>query len=79
MNMGAKPYMISGTFNLVMAQRLARTICPVCKAKINIKEKDPRLYKFARETISNIEKDFLRKEMQIRKVPSDAWTDFVKE
>jgi type II secretory ATPase GspE/PulE/Tfp pilus assembly ATPase PilB-like protein len=62
-----------------MAQRLARTICPVCKAKINIKEENPRFYKFARETISNIEKDFLRKEMQIRKVPPTAWNDFVKD
>jgi type II secretory ATPase GspE/PulE/Tfp pilus assembly ATPase PilB-like protein len=49
--MGAKPYMISGTFNLVMAQRLARKICPHCKVKYNAKEEQPQLYKAALEAI----------------------------
>jgi type IV pilus assembly protein PilB len=31
MNLGAKNYQICGTFNLIMAQRLARKICTNCK------------------------------------------------
>lgn len=35
-NLGAAPYMVAGTFNLVMAQRLCRRICEDCKVEHSI-------------------------------------------
>ena len=37
-NLGALPYMVAGTFNLVMAQRLVRRVCSTCKKEISIKD-----------------------------------------
>ncbi len=37
-DMGLAPYAIATAVNLVMAQRLARRLCPVCKQKVEITE-----------------------------------------
>ncbi len=76
LNMGAKPYMISGTFNLVMAQRLARKICPHCMIKYNAKEEEPELYKAAVEAIGSMKKDDLAKELKLRGITAQQWEDF---
>jgi len=44
--------MIVGTFNLVMAQRLARKVCDHCKSKVNIKELYPQLYTNAKYSLA---------------------------
>lgn len=38
--MGIPPYLVAGTANLVLAQRLARKICPHCKTKFPASQKD---------------------------------------
>jgi type IV pilus assembly protein PilB len=66
LNMGAKPYMISGTFNLVMAQRLARKVCDHCKIEYNVKKENPEFYKAAMEAIGSMKKEDLIKELKLR-------------
>ncbi len=68
-NLWAKWFMISWTFNLVIAQRLARTICPTCKAKINVSQ--DKKYQRSRQCFSNMEPEFLKKEITLRKI--DPW------
>jgi len=46
--------MIAGTFNLVMAQRLARKICEECKEEYSLKEENPKLYKWIIEALSSM-------------------------
>ena len=46
--MGAEPYMIAGTFNLVIAQRLWRKVCPNCGQKVKIKPEDEVKFKNAK-------------------------------
>jgi type IV pilus assembly protein PilB len=36
-NLGAKAYMLAGTFNVVMAERLARKVCHHCKQPTSVK------------------------------------------
>jgi type IV pilus assembly protein PilB len=36
LNMGVEPFLITASVNLVLAQRLARKICPDCKAEIQL-------------------------------------------
>lgn len=38
-NMGVEPFLITSALNLVMAQRLIRTICPKCKEEIKLPTK----------------------------------------
>jgi type II secretory ATPase GspE/PulE/Tfp pilus assembly ATPase PilB-like protein len=35
--LGAEPYMLAGTFNVVMAERLVRKVCYHCKTQTSIK------------------------------------------
>ena len=47
-NMGIDPYLIASSLNLVIAQRLVRKLCPVCKeidSAYPLKNKDIRVYK----------------------------------
>ncbi|WP_321515391.1 GspE/PulE family protein [Marinifilum fragile] len=37
-DMGVPPYLLAGTINLTMAQRLIRLLCPHCKAEIDTKD-----------------------------------------
>ncbi len=77
-NMGAKPYMVAGTFNLVMAQRLTRRVCQHCKTKINVKEKFPKLYQYAIEAIASMPKQNLQYELKSRWITAEMWEDFKK-
>ncbi len=76
-NFGAKPYMLAGTFNLVMAQRLVRTVCPHCKVKVNKKD-DPQ-YAIAKKTFTNFDKEALKKEIISRWITQQERDDFIKE
>ena len=79
LNMGAKPYMISGTFNLVMAQRLARKVCDHCKIEYNVKKENPEFYKAAMEAIGSMKKEDLIKELKLRWISQEQWNKFTKE
>ncbi len=74
-NLWAKPYMIVGTFNLVMAERLARRVCEHCK--IQTSAKDNPKYKFARESFRNFDKEALKKEIISRGINQQQRNDFI--
>jgi len=78
-NMGAKPYMLAGTFNLVMAQRLWRRVCEHCKIKYNVKKDNPELYKHMMETLQSMKPEHLKREIKLRKIPLERWNEFTKE
>jgi type IV pilus assembly protein PilB len=39
-NMGVAPFLLASTLELIISQRLVRTICPKCKAPMNISEEE---------------------------------------
>jgi type II secretory ATPase GspE/PulE/Tfp pilus assembly ATPase PilB-like protein len=53
--------MIAGTFNLVIAQRLARKICNHCAKGLDVKSDDRREH--AKKTFTNFDKELLKKEI----------------
>lgn len=74
-NLGAKPYMLVGTFNLVMAERLVRRVCEHCKNQVSVKE-NPK-YLFAKESFRNFDKETLKKEIISRGITQQQRNDFV--
>jgi type II secretory ATPase GspE/PulE/Tfp pilus assembly ATPase PilB-like protein len=56
--------MVAGTFNVVIAQRLARRNCTNCSTYVDIKS-DPR-WEYAKKAFMNFDKDILRKELAER-------------
>lgn len=52
-DMGIPPYLLAGTINLSMAQRLIRLLCPKCKQE---KEVKPSIFPSNYETPSNLKK-----------------------
>ena len=78
-NMWAKPYMLAGTFNLVMAQRLGRKICDKCKVKYNLKKNNPGLYKNMMEVLSSMKPEQIKQELKLRWISWERWNEFSKE
>jgi len=76
-NLWAEPYMLAGTFNLVMAQRLTRSICHNCKQQVSVKEKPE--YKYAKKNFINFDKDALKKEIISRGISQQERDMFIKE
>ncbi len=76
-NLGAKPYMIAGTFNLVIAQRLARRVCPHCAEKVSVKW-DVK-WEHAKKAFSNIDKAILREEIALREITKEERDAFFQE
>jgi type IV pilus assembly protein PilB len=76
-NLGAKPYMLVGTFNLVMAERLTRKVCKHCSKQVSVKD-DPK-YIYARESFRNFDKELLKKEVVSRNITEKQRNDFIKE
>lgn len=74
-NLWAKPYMIVGTFNLVMAERLIRKVCDNCKIQTSVKD-DPN-YIFAKESFRKFEKEALKKEILSRGINQQQRNDFM--
>ena len=77
LNLWAKPYMIAGTFNLVIAQRLARKICTNCAKEIDVKSDERRWH--AKKTFMNFDKELLKKEIISRGINKDQWSKFMVE
>jgi type II secretory ATPase GspE/PulE/Tfp pilus assembly ATPase PilB-like protein len=69
--------MLAGTFNLVMAQRLVRTICPNCKSEQNIKN-DPK-YQASKKSFTNFDKDKLKIEIISRGITQEQRDKFINE
>ena len=61
LNMGVQNFLITATFNAIIAQRLARTICANCKVEDQPSEE---ILTFVRDTIKRIPAD----EIEIRKI-----------
>lgn len=74
LNMGAQSFMLAGTFNLVIAQRLGRRVCSHCASKISVK--DDKKYLYARKTFQNFDKEILKKEIISRGITQEQWSDF---
>ncbi len=66
LNLWAKPYMLAGTFNFVMAQRLSRRVCKTCAQDTDMKT--DKQYLRAREELSHIPKETLVSEMKKRNI-----------
>lgn len=69
--------MLAGTFNLVMAERLARRVCTHCAAQVSIKE-TPK-FTYAKESFRNFDKDLLKKEVMSRNITEKQRNDFISE
>ncbi len=74
-NLWAKWYMLAGTFNLVMAQRLVRTTCPHCKATKSVKWTD--LYEKAKKSFVNFDQKKLVEEIQLRWISQQQRDRFI--
>ena len=69
--------MMAGTFNLVIAERLARKICHHCKSETCVKGTDK--HRFAIESFKNILAEALKKEIISRKISQEQWDAFVND
>lgn len=76
-NLGAKPYMVAGTFNLVIAQRLARRVCPHCAEKKSVKG-DVK-WEHAKKAFADMDKEILKEEIKLRGISKQEWDDFFQE
>lgn len=75
LNFGAKPYMIAGSFNLVVAERLWRRSCTKCKAPVSIK--DTLYYRHALESFKKYDPIALKKEIKARNITEEQWKMFM--
>jgi len=78
-NMWAQPYMLAGTFNLVMAQRLWRKICDHCKIKYNLKKDNPNLFAQLMDVLKKMDPEHIKREIKLRKISLERWNEFTKE
>ncbi len=76
-NLGALPYMVAGTFNVVMAQRLVRRVCSECKETISLKD-SPRIMD-AIDSFRWLDQSILKKEILSRNITPDQWKIFVND
>ncbi len=60
-DMGLEPFLLASTLNVVIAQRLVRTICPACKEKIEL---PATMRHFVEETYQSIPQESLPAELR---------------
>ena len=77
LNLWALPYMVAGTFNLVIAQRLARKNCAKCSMPFDVKDDSRWIH--AKRAFMNFDKDRLTKEIQSRNITKEQWLTFFSE
>lgn len=77
LNLWAQAYMIAGTFNLVIAQRLCRRVCSHCIEEVSVKDDERREH--AKKTFVNFDKELLKKEIVSRWITKDQWTKFITD
>lgn len=75
LDMGAEPFLIASTVNVVIAQRLVRHLCPNCRAEYKLNEKEIKSLQdnFDMEEILN----FLKTSEQLKEIikSGDKWKD----
>ena len=76
-NLWAKPFMVAGTFNLVIAQRLCRKACPHCSQKVNLSNHP--MYLNALETFKECDREALKNELISRGSTAQQWNEFIKQ
>jgi type IV pilus assembly protein PilB len=76
-NLWALPYMVAGTFNVVMAQRLIRRICTECKHTISIKDTPQR--KDAVDSFRGLDQNVLKNEIMSRDITAEQWKVFITD
>ncbi|PJA49072.1 MAG: type II secretion system protein GspE [candidate division SR1 bacterium CG_4_9_14_3_um_filter_40_9] len=76
-NLGAKPYMLAGTFNLVLAERLARRVCEHCKTTKSVLD-DPK-FAYAKDSFKNFNADLLKKEILARNISQEQRDTFIQK
>ncbi len=79
MNFGAQPYMITGTFNVIVAQRLWRKIRDDSKIEMNVKTQFPELFESARQSILTMKPDALERETRMRNITSKQLEWFISD
>lgn len=74
-DMGAEPFLIASTVNVIIAQRLVRKLCPDCRVKYTLSEKEIKTLR------SSVELDEILKQLKeteiLKKVikPSSDWSN----
>lgn len=79
MNLWAKPYMMTGTFNVIIAQRLARRIRDGSAVEINAREEFPHLYESAKQSLLTMKPEMLQKEAESRGITKEMLAKFLDE
>jgi len=59
LNMGVKPFLIPASFNIIIAQRLVKRLCPYCKKPMTLDELWPEMLKNIKHAISITPKEEL--------------------
>lgn len=75
LDMGAEPFLVASTVNVIIAQRLVRKLCPECREEYKPKEKDIKILEdtFDMEAILKILKNF--SDMNKKIGAKDKWED----
>ena len=79
MNLWAKPYMMTGTFNVIIAQRLARRIRDWSAIEINAKEQFPHLFESAKQALLSMKPELLEKEALSRWITKEMLMKFLDQ
>lgn len=78
-NLWAQPYMVTGTFNVIVAQRLWRKIREDAKIEVNVREKYPAWYTSARHALLTMKPEALQSEMQLRNIDTAMIKRFMED
>jgi type IV pilus assembly protein PilB len=75
LDMGAEPFLIASTVNVIVAQRLVRRLCPECHETYHLDEKQVEL--FSKQLPADEVLAYLKQEKDLAgKIPANAkWTD----
>ncbi|MFH0969056.1 MAG: ATPase, T2SS/T4P/T4SS family [Patescibacteria group bacterium] len=69
-DMGAEPFLIASTVNVIIAQRLVRKLCPECKAEYTLTEKEIKTLKNTVNVDGIME--YMKKENELSKIVKSA-------
>ena len=78
--MGALNYQITGTFNLVIAQRLCRRVCEKCEVYQTMDDPKWKDYlAFARDSLTSMIPEALTRELELRNITPETWKRFFEQ
>ena len=76
-NLGAKTYMLAGTFNVVMAERLSRKVCSRCAQLTSVK--DDSKYGYAIKSFKAYNPELLKQELADRGITQEQLSIFMDQ